>query len=435
MGLVGLCLLLLAASPAPPGESLTIDVGAKAETTVGTNLAGGAPADAVAAVFSIAPAVVVEEKMHTGALKLVYAPLLYTTAVAPGSPARLLVLNRFRVETLNQLSRTTGITFSSDLWFGDQDFSPVVSQGVAPGQGQGPGNPVYPGQLPQVRLIRVIDSDTRVGFYVLTSRNVRVDFDVGYTWNEGANPVSRLELPLQRGPFVDVKSEFKLEGQDSLVPALRAAMLTYGPIFRAANSNDEKGSVVKDEHFQLGLRLSGAELTLRWLRQQTSALSIQAGAGVGLVYQSASRDVLTAAPAVSVAVPASSFVYPIVAAAVNYRVSFQEQPLLLTAAAGLTPIVNQFAGTVFERLEGTVIAGWGPSPRLQFEISGTAAASFNPQDVDLRAEVKAVWQPSTHFALATGARVAWVDYSVPGALNGFSWSIFVSISGATGNYL
>ncbi|HXX29265.1 MAG TPA: hypothetical protein VEJ89_00935, partial [Myxococcaceae bacterium] len=111
------------------------------------------------------------------------------------------------------------------------------------------------------------------------------------------------------------------------------------------------------------------------------------------------------------------------------------QPLELTAAAALTPIVDQFAGTVFERLEGIVSAQWLPSPRLELEASAGAAASFNPQDVDVRGEVRMLWKASLHFALSVSARVAWVNYSVPGALNGFSWSVSLGVAGATGQLL
>jgi len=445
MAPAGLCLVLLAILPPSPPVALNVDLGAKLETVVGTNISGGSPAGEVSAILSLAPGVVVEERSQTGGLKLTYVPLLYTTALGAGTgPTKLLVLQRFGFEAQNQISRTAGVFLAGSIWYGDQDYSPVVNQGAPPGRVTGapgqPAPPVFPGTLPQIQVLRVFDSSTRVGFYLLTSRSVRLDFDVGFNWDEGANAVSRITLPLQRGPFLDARAEIQLTGRDTLTPSLRAALLSYGPIYRAAGSNDENGSTVLIDHYQTGLRLGGSELTATWAHQETQALRTQLGGGLGIVYQSPSYD----QPLVNqgqliwigtqIPVPASAFVYPIISGTVRYRVSV-EQPLELTAAAALTPIVNQFAGTVFERLEGVVSALWLPNPRLELEALASAAASFNPQDVDVRGEVRALWKVSTHVALSLGGRVAWVDYSVPGALNGFSWSVFLGVAGATGTLL
>ena len=444
MAPAGLCLVLLALAPSSPPESLTVDLGARLETLVGTNISGGSPAGAVSAILSLAPGVVLDERSRTGGLKLTYVPLLYTTDLGGTLPTKLLVLQRLGFEAQNNVSPTAGVFLNGSVWYGDQDYSPVVNQGVPPGRvsntpGQ-PVPPVFPGTLPQIQVLRVFDSSTRVGFWLLTSRTVRLDFDVGFTWDEGTNAFSRLTLPLQRGPFLDARAEIQLSSRDTLTPALRAAVLGYGPIYRAAGSNDEKGSTVFVDHYQYGLYLGGSELTASWAHQESSALRTQLGAGLGIVYQSSSYDQPLANHGdliwvgAQIPVPASAFVYPIVTAAVHYRVSV-EQPLELTAAAALTPIVDQFAGTVFERLEGIVSAQWLPSPRLELEASAGAAASFNPQDVDVRGEVRMLWKASLHFALSVSARVAWVNYSVPGALNGFSWSVSLGVAGATGQLL
>ncbi|HMK72181.1 MAG TPA: hypothetical protein VK454_02515 [Myxococcaceae bacterium] len=442
MALAGLCLVLLTAAPSSPPVSLTLDLGAALETVVGTNISPGSAPGEVAAMISLAPGVVVQERSATGELRLSYIPLLYTTALGGNVPKKLLVLQRIGFEAHNQISRSAGVFLAGNIWYGDQNYSPVVSQGTPPERVSGPPGqpapPAFPGTLPQFQVLRVFESSTRVGFYLLTSSAVRLDFDVGYTWNEGADAASRITLPLQRGPFLDARAEIQLSSRDTIVPALRAATLAYGPIYRAAGTTDEKGSTVVADHYQVGLNLSGSELTATWAHQESHALSTQLGAGLGLVYQGSSYD----HPLVNqghliwigaqIPVPADAYVYPIVSGRVTYRIS-GEQPLELSAAAALTPIVNQFAGTVYERLEGIVSTRWFPDARVELQASVSAAGSTNPQEVDVRGELRARWNVSTHFAFTLGSRLAWVNYSVPGALNGFSWSVFLGVAGATGS--
>ena len=67
-----------------------------------------------------------------------------------------------------------------------------------------------------------------------------------------------------------------------------------------------------------------------------------------------------------------------------------------------------------------------------FIASAGAAASQNPREVDVRAELRAVAQSTDHLVFAGGLRLAYLNYAIPGALNGTSWVLFISITGASG---
>ncbi len=442
MSAAGLCLVLLGMVSGTPPENLSLDLEGRLETLVGTNISAAVPPKHVSAIFSLTPGVLLTDRSQTGVLKLSYTPLLYLTV--PGSdayPAKVLVLNRFNYDASNQLSRTSSISLIGALWFGDQNYSPVVNQGLAPGSGTGQpsGIPPPPGQLPAVQIIRVITSTTQLGFTLATSATVQLAFAAGFLFSEGANDASRLELPLQRGPFVLARSEFLLSERDTLTPALRVGFLSYGPIFWTAGSTVENGSSVTVAHFQEGLELLASELTLKWGHQESRALRTEAAVGLAVFNQSSSSDVPVGQTgellwyARSIPVPAETFPEPIARATVLYNVfPDEEPPLQLGATAALAPILNQFAGTVYERVEGILTADWTLSPFVRLGALAGEAYTFSPPETDIRGEVRAVWSPATSVAIAGGVRAAWINYVVPGAFNGFSWSVFINVTGATG---
>ncbi len=438
----GLCLVVIGAVSGTSPENLTIDLQGKLETVVGTNISLGTPVGSVSALLSFTPGVVVEDRSQTGDLKLTYTPLLYLSVPSGlGYPSKVLVLNRVNYEATNQLSRTVGISLNGSLWYGDQNYSPVVNLGVAPGSGIGQpsGTPIAPGALPAVQLIKVLQSFTQLGFSLATSSTVGLEFDAGFLYYEGADAASRLQLPLQRGPFALARSDVRVSERDTLTPAVRLGFLRYGPIFRPAGSGNEDGSTVVVTHFQEGLGLLDTEFTLKWGHQESRALQTELATGVAFFSFSDSYDVTTGQTGdlvwigrPSIPVPASTSVYPIVTGTVRYRLSSEEGPFDFSLSAGLAPFVNQFLATVSERVTGTLTAGWAPSQSLRFEASGGVADSFNPQELDIRGELRTVWNPAPPVAIAVGARAAWVNYAIPGAINGFNWSVFLSVTGDTG---
>ena len=436
----GLCLVILGMVSGTPPEVVSLDLEGKVETLVGTNLSPGVPPGTVSTLFNFTPGVVLKDLSQTGQLKLSYTPLLYFFVPSGVFPSELLVLNRFTYEATNALSRTVSLSLTGALWFGDVNYSPVVSLGAPPGTGTGqpPGTVLPPGQLPQVQLIRVLTSSTQLSLGLITSSTVVVTLAAGFLYSEGTNAASRLELPLQRGPYLLARSDVQLNERDTLTPALRVGLLSYGPIFQTGGAGTENGSTVVIPHFQEGLNLFGTELTLKWGHQEGRELHTEFAAGAALFNESSSYDVITdQGPLLwysrSSLVPANTFVDPIVRATLLYRVNpEEEQPLVLGAFAALAPVINQFQGTVYERVEASLSADWGPSPTLRLSAFAALADSFSPQELDVRGEVRAVWTPATSVALALGGRVAWVNYAIPSTFNGFSWTVFFSITGATG---
>src|SRR5450631_2216562 len=128
MSPAGLCLVILGAvagaSPPSP-EPWNLDLEAKLESLVGTNLAVGVPAGSVSALFDLTPAAELVGRWQTGNLALRYAPLLYIFVPrGPGYPSDVLVLNRVTYEAATQLSRTAALSLNGTLWFGEQNYSP-----------------------------------------------------------------------------------------------------------------------------------------------------------------------------------------------------------------------------------------------------------------------------------------------------------------------
>ncbi len=439
MSLAGFWLVILGAvagEPPPPPETWNLDLEAKLESLVGTNISVGAPVNSVSALFSLTPGADLVDRWQTGNFSLRYAPLLYLFVPSgQGYPSNVLVLNRVSYEATTQLNSTANLSLNGSLWFGEQNYSPVVNFGTPPGAGAGlpPGATLPPGQLPQVQLLRIISSFTQLTFSFSSSPTAQFAFTGGYIYTEGANAASRLQLPLQQGPFVLARADVLLNERDTLTPALRVGLLLYGPIFWAAGATTESGSTVTVPHFEEGLDIVSTELTLRWGHQETRLLRTELAAGVGVFNQSASQDVLSGLVwfGQSLHVPADTSVDPIVRARLVAVFLSEAQPLELTLSAGLAPLVNQFSGTVYERVEGTVSADWTLNRLVRVGVTGGVADSFTPQETDVRGEVRAVWSPVTSVAVAVGARLAWVDYSTPSTLNGFNWTVFLSVTGAT----
>lgn len=439
----GLCLFLLGVVSGTPPEDLTLNVGAKLETAVGTNLSSEVPPGSVSVLISLTPSAVLSARSQTGSVKLSYTPLLYgSLPTSEQFSSKVLVLHRMTYEATNQLSPIASISLTGSFWYGDQNYSPVTSQGVAPGSGIGQpsGTQLPPGTLPQEQVLKVLQSVTQLGLSLATSATVDFKFDVGFLYSEGADAVARLQLPLQRGPFILVRSDVLLNERDTLVPALRVGLLYYGPIFREAGSGNENGSTVVVSHFQEGLGLHDVELTLKWGHDESRALHTELGAGIAHIHFNDSSDVLLGQSGdlvwigrtPSVPVPGEPFFYPIVTGSLRYRVFSEVGPVDLSVSAGLAPLINQFAGTVSQRLAGTFFLDWFPTPLLRLETSAGVSNTFNPEDFEVRGDISAVWSPAATVAIAVGARAAWVQYAIPGALNGFSWSVFLSVTGASG---
>ncbi|MGO9831066.1 MAG: hypothetical protein ACLPJH_13085 [Myxococcaceae bacterium] len=448
MGALGLCLVLLTlgADPsedlegaAPKGqaeEQFLINVGAKLESLLGTELIGSVDQYSVTENFVLEPGIFIQQRSHTGQVTVSYVPwLLYT----PSAPDQKLLFNRVLVEVEQQLSHTVGIYLVGRLWVGNQTFSPVVNLGTPPtgGAGQGPPNINTIPQVPQSATLDLLDTSARFGFYVLTSAVFRLDLDVGYVYSEGLNDLAKQELPLQRGPFLDVVGTLKLQTHDALVTTVRSGLLVYGPVYRPGGSNNENGSTVLLPHYNIGLSILGTEAGLKWQHSLSANVSTELGGGIGVVYQSSSYDIpslvdqdllwLHRTP-----VPAITTAYPIFGASIRDQVPLVAQTLLLSANIAVLPIVNQFSGTVIQRLDISASALWGVGNNWLFEASAGAAASANPREIDARAELRAVFQAGPHVVLAGGARIAYLNYAIPGALNGTSWVLFLSVAGASG---
>jgi hypothetical protein len=449
MGALGLCLVLVAAAAdgpvlagdAPPAvvaeQQLSVDVGVKMEALVGTELVGSFTPDSITKNYVAEPGILIKERSRTGEVTLSYVPwILYT----PSDKGQWLVFNRVLVEAVQQLSRTTGVSVVGRLWIGDQTFSPVINLGTAPGAGSGqpPPSGVIPVLPANVTTLSLLDTSARVGFYILTSSVLRLDFDAGFLWSEGTTPAARQELPLQRGPFFDFLATLKLAPHDSLLTSVRSGLLVYGPVYRPGGSNNENGSTVLLPHYNTGLGIWGTEASVKWQHAYNDNLSTEFGAGVGVVYQTASYDIpslvdqdllwLHRSP-----VPANTSVYPLAFASVRDHVPLAvEESLVLTAGAALMPIVNQFSGTVEQRVDVAVSALLTVGTNWIFEASAGAAAAVDPRQIDARAELRAIFQAGPHVVLAGGARLAYLNYAVPGAFNGTSWVIFLSVAAATG---
>jgi len=457
MGALGLCLVLLSAGAgdtaqapapgeappeeeavavpkAPAEERFTFNIGAKLESLVGTELQGSFTQSQVTSNFILEPGALIRERSNTGQVTISYIPwLLY----APADPNQRLFFNRLLVVAEQKLSRTTGISLVWRFWLGDQSFSPVVNLGTPPGPGSGqpPGTTIP--QVPQVATLPLLDTSVRLGFYVITSTQLRLDFDAGFQWAEGTTAAARLQLPLQRGPFVDATGIWKLVGNDSLTGKFRSGLLVYGPVYRPGGSNNENGSTVLLPHFNTGLSILGSELGLKWSHSVNANLSTELGGGLGVVWQSSSYDI----PSLTdedllwlhrTPVPATTTAYPLLGASIRNQVPLIGQTLAFSAAAALLPIVNQFSGTVIERLDLSASVVWGVGRQWTFIASAGAAASQNPREVDVRAELRAVAQSTDHLVFAGGLRLAYLNYAIPGALNGTSWVLFISITGASG---
>ena len=448
MGALGLCLVLLtlgadasedaeAAGVKPVAEEqFTVNLGAKLEALLGTELIGTVDQYTVTSNFVLEPGVLIQEKSHTGQVTISYVPwLLYT----PAEPTQKLLFNRFLVDVQQQLSRTLGVFLVTRVWWGQQTFSPVVNLGTPPtgGAGQGPPTVSTIPQVPNAATLDLLDTSARFGFYILTSAVFRLDFDVGYVYSEGLNALARQELPLQRGPFLDAIGTLKLQAHETLLMTVRSGLLAYGPVYRPSGSNNENGSTVLLPHYNIGLSIFGTEAGLKWQHSVNANLSTELGAGIGVVYQSSSYDIpsfvdedllwLHRTP-----VPATTTAYPIFGASIRDQVPLVLQTLLLSATAAVLPIVNQFSGTVVQRLDVSASALWGVGPNWLFEASGGMAAALNPRQLDARAEIRAVFQAGPHVVIAGGARIAYLDYAIPGALNGTSWVFFISVAAATG---
>lgn len=422
MGLPGLCLLLLAAAPAPEGEQLTIEAVARLQGLVGTNV--GVYSATAGTAVQLEPGVIVRESNKNALLTLEYIPwLLYT----PLEPNQLLVLNRFRAAMEGRFSPRSGMSLSGIVWWGDQSYSPVVNVSYL----SGPTVPTFPGSLPPVTVLKVIYATTRLGFYWLASRELRLDFSTGYDYTEGATPEARLTLPLQRGPLAEVKGTFGLTKADDLVAYVRVGLLAFGPIFRSVGSPSPGGGTVPVQNFETDLTITASEFSLRWLHRLSSSINTELSAGVGVVHESTAS--LVAVPGGQTGqLFAQTSVYPVAEAKLRDQLSIDQHGLVLTAAVALLPTLDQFTAIVQERLQALLSAGYALSAHWRLETLLAGTLSLNPHQLYIQGEFQAVWQPDVHVALAAGARIGYVDYYTPTELNGWSWVLYLGVTAGTG---
>ena len=407
--------------PDRPPEPIQYDLGIRAELRSGhptgynTDPSGRGP---VRTDAEIDPTVGIRFPLEGGGLTLAYQPRIFIVAsavpaAADGSPgSRVSYLHRGRLTLEYEPSGRWKFFVNARTAYGQYDFSPLatVVPGAPPGTGQpggvtpttpSPGLPIAgPGNVPNVRLLKVQDLSAGGGFVHALSPTLSWLLGAGYIRSGGATPEAELALPRQEGPLGATALQWQTGPVDAWTALLDASSAS----------------------FSTGAHATLVDLTGTWSHSFSRTFRTDLTGGA-----TAFRDSGVPNPAGGVQ-PTVQKVLPAVGLSLTQRVLQPMGDVINVLQLRIAPLPDQLTGSIYERFDAVLLSSLPVVGPLWFDAtSGVAIALTNPQ-LDARVEVRLTCVIIPQLSVYAGLRAAWLRGTDPAAPVSFGWLGFIGFS-------
>jgi len=296
--------------------SASYDVGVRTELRAASDPFGLAALDGAQEVD---PRAAVLLKGAGVRLSAVYNPRIYwlEPQQTPSPASTPNVLHRAEVQLERTWDRGGRLFALEDAAYGTNDFSPLAGTGGAPTSVTGAGAPVPLSTLPRVLLAQYVLTSTTLGTQAPLGNFFRLGGSAQYVVSGGPDLVSRLDIPLQRGPRADLSLSYAPTRQDSFTTSVEGL-----------HSN-----------FSSGQRAQLLQVSESWRGQWSRVTDVGLTVGGALVENQG---------AVGVSMLDR---FPVAGASLNTQVPFYGMHSAARLALTFGPYLDVYAADVYERVE------------------------------------------------------------------------------------
>ncbi len=353
-----------------------------------------------------------------GGLSLVYEPRIFIvgSAVPPapdGTPGdRVAYLHKARLTFEYQPSGRWKLFVNARAAYGQYDFSPLatVVPGAPPGTGSpggttpstpSPGLPIPgPGNIPNVRLLKVEDLTAGGGFVHALSPTLSWLVGAGYLRSGGATPEAQLALPLQQGPL----GATALQWQTSPVDAWTA-------LLDGSNSR-----------FSTGAQATLVDLTGTYSHTWSRTFRTDLTGGATAFHDSGIPN-----PAGGV-YPTVEKVLPVAGLSLTQRVLQPRGDVLNVLQVRIAPVPDQLTGSIYERFDAVLLSSLPVLDNLWFDANAGMGIAVSGPELDIRVETRLTYVFAPQLNVYIGLRASWVRGSDPTSPIAFGWLGFIGFS-------
>lgn len=293
-------------------------------------------------------------RLSAGTLQTVveYAP----HAVVRGQPftgGGSEVLHAGTVQLALSPDRLTTLRLIEDISWGEFRFTaPGVATPGAPGAPVLPGTPDdggfsgapdsgVSGSLAPLEPIRLIRSNARLVLELAPTRRSAFTLAGGYEFSGGVDEPSRLQMPLQQGPFASIIAEHRWSRRD---------------VWSTEVS-------VREARFDTGTRVSLGHWTAGWRHSVDRNTDLSLGAGVGAGRTSGDERISP-----------EWQLLPHGQLTLTHTFPPQHHAVVGAVSALVVPAVNPFTAVLEQRIGAQASLQWRPMPQLDVGLRASAAS-------------------------------------------------------------
>jgi hypothetical protein len=407
--------VLVAALAAAP---TTYEISLRTEGRTGTAYLGTATQFSV---LELDPAAVLSTRFDKLTIDGGYRPqLLYSLNV----DHTFALLHRADLGGKWTLSRKTRLSFTENVSFGKNNFSPLLAI-----TGTTPQDP----HLPQVLVLDYFNTSSSVGVTYSTLTGIELAGSASFSLYGGfgsvtlnrVDPVTleivRVSVPTQslippaRTWSLTGNAAFEVNRNDAVTSRASANVSTF-----SFGATDQEGQARAPGQSQ-GLTL---DTGLGWRHQFTKVTQGDVSAGVYF-----SRFTQPGVPATTVTATWG----PSAGLGVSHQLlSKRLHQLRGSARVSYGAAIDPYGFGVYHRVDSTLIADYTAMGWLSFSLRGTGARGLSPPELRnslWQLEFTSTFTVDRHIGIGAGVRGAWLSNPSAGALyTGFQWAAFLGMT-------
>lgn len=260
------------------------------------------------------------------------------------------------------------------------------------------------GALPDAAVVRDIQGDISAGADIRLTPLWTLGFGLGWSRGGGADVASRAILPLQTAVRADVRASYAATRLDTVGISSRTRTAVF------SNTDTTEAATV--------------DLAATYRRQLTPSTALDATLGAALAH---------GRPAVGL--PEKTVGLPLVGLTLNSGLRAWARPVVLYVGALLTPFIDRFVGTVYERIEGFGGASVNPLERFSAQLRGGISRALGAGDTGITTgygELALSYEGARWWRVdftGRGSRVESVSAATPAAFSpSFQWAVGASVT-------
>jgi hypothetical protein len=210
-------------------------------------------------------------------------------------------------------------------------------------------------------LIQEFTTDTSAGVDWYLHQRLTLTTTAGFIYGGGADPASRVSLPLQSSPRAAARLAWLASTRDTIALSLAGQYVRFFQVPATATTP-----------FNPGARLVILELAANYVRLLGTQTAIDVTVGGTFSY----GQIPNTDPNVAGVYRTVDGLGPLVAAGFTHDEQLRAQKFNFRLNASLSPFVDRFAGTVYQRVQGGASLGWSDATHFSAALSAGVARSL-----------------------------------------------------------